>query len=304
LERNNFHVEEVDFGPLAKLPSLTHCQALIVAGPRVAVSPGTAARVLEYLRNNGHLLLILPPNLSETGEVAASGLESVLAAAAIESTREIVLETESELVLPVGVGGDVYLATPQSHEITRLLSSDGEVKQRVLMQMPQSFKVDSSTFARSVLVSSAGSRGIKIPGRLADPGALQAVLDEGTRGEHVLAAAAQLDPKDGAGVAPRLVVVGSLAPFVDSTLRGAAHYGSTLFVDGVMAWLAGEAVLVDIPEKAAHEATLSLTEESLGEVSRYVLLYMPGTALLLGVIILLKRRSTEKSSRQATEQKS
>jgi nitrate reductase gamma subunit len=68
-----------------------------------------------------------------------------------------------------------------------------------------------------------------------------------------------------------------------------------------MGWLVGEPALVDIPEKPAHDATLNLTEDSLAEVSRYVLLYMPGTALLVALIILLKRRATEKSSRNPSE---
>jgi nitrate reductase gamma subunit len=58
--------------------------------------------------------------------------------------------------------------------------------------------------------------------------------------------------------------------------------------------------LIDIPKKPAHEATLSLTEDSLTEVTRYVLFYMPGTAALVAIIILLKRRATEKSSREAS----
>jgi hypothetical protein len=36
----------------------------------------------------------------------------------------------------------------------------------------------------------------------------------------------------------------------------------------------------------------------VGEVQRYVLLYMPGAALGLGVLILLRRRSTERRSRR------
>lgn len=306
LERNNFHVSEVDFGPLAKAPSLEHCQALILAGPRIAVAASVAAKIQEYLKNHGHLLLILQPTLTERGKVAATGLESVLALAGIEVTREVVLETQSELILPLGIGGDVFLATPKSHEITRLFAQTGQVQHRVLVQLPQSFTIGGSSVAAAVLTSSERSRGVPDPGRLMDPNALQEVLAAGTSDEHIVAVAAQLTSPTNASPeksaeASRLVVVGSLAPFVDTTLREAGHYGSRLFVDSMIGWLAGEAALVDIPEKPAHEATLRLTEDSLGEVSRYVLLYMPGTALLVAAIILLKRRAAEKSSRDASE---
>jgi hypothetical protein len=192
------------------------------------------------------------------------------------------------------------LATPKSHELTRLFVQSGEVQHRVLLQMPQSFNIETSSVASAILVSSERSRGVADPGRLLDPTMVQAVLSAGTPGEHVLAVAAQLDVKTPGG-GSRLVVVGSLAPFVDTSLREAGHYGSRLFVDSVMGWLVGEPALVDIPEKPAHDATLNLTEDSLAEVSRYVLLYMPGTALLVALIILLKRRATEKSSRNPSE---
>jgi hypothetical protein len=303
LERNNFQVSEVDFGPLAKPPNLEHCQALIMAGPRVAVPSNVATRIEEYFRNRGHLLLILPPTLTETGAVATTGLEPVLAAAGIDASRQIVLETRSELVLPLGIGGDVFLATPKSHELTRLFAHSAEVQHRVLMQMPQSFRIETSSVASAVLVSSERSRAVTDPGRLLDPTIVQAVLSAGTPGEHILAVAAQLaSPSQEGG--SRLVVVGSLAPFVDTSLREAGHYGSRLFVDSVMGWLAGGPALIDIPEKPAHEATLNLTEDSLTEVNRYVLLYMPGTAVLVALIILLKRRATEKSSRNTAGERS
>ena len=53
-----------------------------------------------------------------------------------------------------------------------------------------------------------------------------------------------------------------------------------------------------MPEKPEREVGLSLSEESLGEVMRYVLLYMPGAAGLLGAFVLLRRRSLERASRR------
>jgi hypothetical protein len=92
-----------------------------------------------------------------------------------------------------------------------------------------------------------------------------------------------------------------VAPFLDACRRDPGHYGSRVLVDRGLGWLAGEPAMVDIPEKPAHEAGLSLTEDSLSEVNRYVLLYMPITALLVGIIVLLKRRATEKASRNVSE---
>ena len=53
-----------------------------------------------------------------------------------------------------------------------------------------------------------------------------------------------------------------------------------------------------MPEKTEHEVGLSLSEGTLGEVLRYVLIYMPGCAAALGAFVLLRRRSVEKKSRK------
>jgi hypothetical protein len=48
--------------------------------------------------------------------------------------------------------------------------------------------------------------------------------------------------------------------------------------------------LVSLPPKPARQVGLRLTEASLSEVARYVLLYMPLTALLIGALSLYRRR--------------
>jgi hypothetical protein len=57
--------------------------------------------------------------------------------------------------------------------------------------------------------------------------------------------------------------------------------------------------MISVPEKPEREVGLSLSEESLGEVMRYVLLYMPGAAGLLGAFVLLRRRNLERAARRS-----
>jgi hypothetical protein len=73
--------------------------------------------------------------------------------------------------------------------------------------------------------------------------------------------------------------------------------GTRRFVEGSASWLAAQPSLVSVPEKASHPAGLFLTEEALSEIQRYVLLYVPLTVLILGALVLLKRRveDTERS---------
>jgi hypothetical protein len=61
-------------------------------------------------------------------------------------------------------------------------------------------------------------------------------------------------------------------------------------VESALAWLLSRPQLVNSSEKPERQVNLRFTEKSMTEVARYVLLYMPATALCLGGIILLRRR--------------
>jgi nitrate reductase gamma subunit len=71
-----------------------------------------------------------------------------------------------------------------------------------------------------------------------------------------------------------------------------------LLVESSVAWVAARPAIVSVPEKPARAVGLALTEESLGEILRYVLIYMPGTAALVGFMLLYRRRAQEKRSRR------
>ena len=92
----------------------------------------------------------------------------------------------------------------------------------------------------------------------------------------------------------------SAGPALGRSFRDAARIGDRLLVENSLSWAAARPAIVNVPEKPARAVGLALTEESLGEVLRYVLLYMPGAAALAGLLLLLRRRAQEKSSRQAT----
>jgi hypothetical protein len=89
---------------------------------------------------------------------------------------------------------------------------------------------------------------------------------------------------------PRLVVLGTPSVawsrnFVDPSLLPAS-----LLVENAFAWLGARPALVSVPERKAKVLGLNLTEGSRAEVLRYVLVYMPGTAGLLGLLVLVRRR--------------
>jgi hypothetical protein len=123
---------------------------------------------------------------------------------------------------------------------------------------------------------------------------------EGPHAERVLAMAVELPRRAGSKEkhGARLVVAGSSDLPRARSFRDPALAGDRLLVENALSWAAARPPIVSVPEKPARELGLALTEDSLGEVLRYVLIYMPATAALLGAMILLGRRSREKSSRR------
>jgi hypothetical protein len=96
---------------------------------------------------------------------------------------------------------------------------------------------------------------------------------------------------------PRAVVLGTasvLQPLnwaEPPTDRGAAY-----LVESAVSWLAAQPIVLDIPDKPAGLGAIRISDEARTDIWRYVLLYVPGSAALLGIAVALRRRSTEGSA--------
>src|SRR5690606_19201532 len=99
----------------------------------------------------------------------------------------------------------------------------------------------------------------------------------------------------------RIVVDGAANHLWSRNWRDPALFGTRLLAENILAWLADRPALVSVPERPRFAASLTLTDESLGEIQRYVLIYMPLTAALGGLLILLGRRRSEQLSRKREE---
>jgi hypothetical protein len=161
----------------------------------------------------------------------------------------------------------------------------------------------ASTKPVALLETSNQAFSLKDIRRFMDVGEVPSAEQADSKGPFVVAYAVELPSRAGKTQtqthASRLVVAGSANLAWSRNWREPTLLGNRLFMESALAWLAARAPLVSVPEKAAAPIGLSLSEESLGEVWRYVLLYMPGAAVLLGVYVLLRRRSVERKSRRA-----
>jgi hypothetical protein len=237
------------------------------------------------------------PLFGDDKRVAPSGLERLAELAGIRIAPTIVFENDPSRRLPRG-SGEVFFATPVEHAATRgLVLEGGKVELRVVVSESRSLELQPNGKAQPLLKSSPEAFALEDVSAVLDGGAPA----DAPRAERVLAMAAELPLPAGSKEkhGPRLVVAGSADLPRARSFRDPALAGDRLLVENAIAWAAARPAIVNVPEKPARELGLALTEESLGEVIRYVLLYMPGTAALVGLFILLGRRAKEKRSRAA-----
>jgi hypothetical protein len=298
LEKSNFEVTAQDLA--APGSSLAECSLLIVPGPAVEVDSFAATRIADFIKAGGSAYVLVPPVVGENRRVQRSGLEPIGALIGVDFGQDFILETDAALRLPRGAG-EVFFATPLQHEVTRGLEREGvKIDSRVLVSSAQSLRILANSPAKPLLASSDKSLSLRDLGPLLDPSRKDDPVENSAHGSYTLAVAAELPKPAGSSAkyGPRVVLVGTANLVWGRNYSDSSLYGDRLFSENVLSWLSSRPTLVSVPEKTAHEVGLSLSEGSLGEVLRYVLIYMPGCAAALGVFVMLRRRSIEKKSRQ------
>jgi len=298
LEKSNFEVIAVDLA--APASPLADCTVLVVPGPSVAVDDAAATRIVAYIQAGGSAYVLSAPVLGEDKRVQRSGLEPVAKLIGVEFGQDFILETDAALRLPRGAG-EVFFATPQAHEVTRGLEREGvKIDSRVLVSGAQSLRISGNSPAKALLASSDKALSLRDLSALLDPNHKDDPIERATRSSFTLAVAAEL-PKPAGSTAkygPRVVLVGAANLVWARNYSDSSLYGDRLFSENALSWLSSRPTLVSVPEKTEHDVGLSLSEGTLGEVLRYVLIYMPGCSAALGTFVLMRRRSIEKRSRK------
>lgn len=291
LLKNNFEPESVDAA--SPRASFAGCQALVVATPELEIGAETAARIASYVRDGGSAVLLLGPTLSEGRDVRPSGLESVLSLAGVTLGRDLIIEQEEAQRLPRG-SGELFFAKLRAHPVTRgILHDDDKLSSRVLVVQARSMRVDEG--AALLLETSEQAVALRDLRALDDPNG-QAGAERRSFG---LAAAREL-PKPASSQAShgaRLFVSGASNLAWNRNFQDPALYGNRRLIENALSWVAARPTMISVAEKPERELGLSLSEESLSEVLRYVLLYMPASAGLIGAFVLLRRRNLERRSR-------
>jgi gliding motility-associatede transport system auxiliary component len=309
LEKSNYEPVSVD--ATAPQVSYADCVAVVVATPEREFGAEEARRLAEYVQRGGNALLLLSPNVGEGGKVRGSGLEPVLELAGVKLARDVVLERDKAERLPSG-SGELFFAKLRPHPITRgVLHEDDKLSSRVLVA--QSRSLEASEGAALVMESSSSAIALDDLSPLGN-GPQRGEVDEGLVPKSFAVAAARERPLPASGESgrhasgrlssptehgARLFVSGASNLAWNRNFQDPALYGNQRLIENAISWAAARPSMLNVPEKAEREVGVSLSEESLDEVQRYVLLYMPASSGLLAAFVLLRRRNDERRSRRA-----
>ncbi len=296
LLKNNYEPVSVD----ATSPKANYadCVAVVVPTPELEFGTDEARRLGDYVRGGGSALLLLGPTLGDSSRIRGTGLESVLELASVSVGRDVVFEEDEAQRLPRG-SGELFFAKLRPHAITRgVLHEDDKLSSRVLVVQARS--VGTSGGATLLMESSANALALKDLHALGDATKPEDAAQGTEHKSFGLAAARELPATAGSSAShgARLFVTGANNLAWNRNFQDPSLYGNRRLIENAISWAAARPSMLSVPEKPEREVGLSLSEDSLGEVLRYVLFYMPAAAGLIGGFVLLRRRNVERQSRQ------
>jgi hypothetical protein len=280
------------------------CAVAVIAGPRGEFSKEEEARLKTYLLEGGSLLAAISPinAASESGMVSA-GVAGALAPFGIALDDDLVFEREPQAVIPQS--HDIrFFVEPKPHPVTAALvrSAENRDPPRVSVHFTRSLKhvaPPGAAPAVDLAVTSDKAFGVTSISGAAD---WNEAPEKGTKdlaGPLAVAMASER-PKTSprAPHGPRAVVIGTGSAMIEQNWREPTPVrGMAFLVENAISWLASKPEILDVPQRPTVAAGVRIDEGARAEVRRYVLIFMPLAAALLGIAVALRRRATEGAPR-------
>ncbi|KYG05755.1 hypothetical protein BE21_38700, partial [Sorangium cellulosum] len=314
LNKNNYEVVELGGGrgghdhvddepgaaPEAPAPEadLGRCRVLVLAEPTQPVPPGDVARYRAFIEKGGSALLAIGPVPDESDQRYVDlGLAGLLAVAGVELRSDFVFELDPKLRSTQGFG-ETFSPVVRPHPITEGLVKAADQGLGPVITVASSLAPAASgpVAPAPLLVTSDKAFGmVDFFGWARDPSEPKP-RDGDHPGPLTVAYAAELPKPAGSSAAhgPRVVVVSSPSALYAANWQSPELRGTAVFVESALSWLAASPPMLDIPDKPAVTAGLRLSEDALAGVFRYVVVYMPLAAALLGLAVHLSRRGSER----------
>jgi hypothetical protein len=307
LEKDNYEVTTVDTTEANAFEPFKGCALVVVAGPRGPLGKEEEGRLKTYLMTGGNLLACVSPitGAGATG-LDPPGLAEALAPFGIGLDEDVVLEKDPKLKIPGQ--RTAFFVGAKAHAVSSALVEEGTQKPpkiivglgiadpRALTRSMHVVSPPGAAPATDVLVTSRSAFGLaSVVGADSWPEDGPPSSPTDVPGPLVLAMASErpkLSPSAPHG--PRVVVIGGASVLLEHNWREPAPvHGAAYLVENAISWLTARPAILDVPAKPAVAAGLRISDESRDELRRYVLIYMPLAAALLGLAVGLRRRSTE-----------
>ena len=299
LAKNNYEVVEVagDHGHDGEPPvDLKTCRVLIIAGPTQPLPPEEVARFRAYIEQGGSALIAVgqEPNAADEGFLDLK-LGDLLALGGVRLGRDYVFELDPRRRSSQGFG-ETFTPALRPHPITEGLIKAEESGLAVVLTMASSLEPIPESAPAPLLVTSDQAFGMADFFTWAKAPSPPAPSASDKRGPRMLATAMELRKPAGSSAphGPRVVVIGSAGAIVGANWSIDELRGTAIFVESAITWLAARPAMLDIPQKPSVMTGLRVSEESVTEIFRYVVVYMPLAAALLGAAVFLRRRGTER----------
>jgi hypothetical protein len=302
LTKDNYDVAEIPSlrQDSAAAATLAGCRVLVIAGPSERVPPEDAAAIRAYFEGGGSVLVAAGPVPDgDAQRLVRLGLDDVLGAAGLRLRDDFVFETDPAHRAAQGFG-ETILPIPAPHAITEGLLHAAERGMPIGLTVASSLVPTGASVAAPapLLTTSDKAFGMVDFFAWAKSPTAPTRSEQDHKGPLWVAAATELPKKAGSDAphGPRLVAIGSASALFGPTFRNDELRGTRLFVESAISWLAARPAIVDIPSKPSVPAGLRLDESSLAAIFRYVVVFIPAAAMLLGVAVHLRRRDTERKS--------
>jgi ABC-type uncharacterized transport system involved in gliding motility auxiliary subunit len=275
LEARGMRSVPLNFAQVSAVPE--HTDLVVLASPALALAPGAVQALVNYVQGGGNLLWLTEPANDSLGlkpladALGVQILPGVLvdgsgAALGLHDPRMIALGDYQ----PQAITRGFTLTTlfPQTSALAQVAKSGWAVTP-FLRTGPQSWTEFQP-------IDNAGTSDIRFD---ADMGELKGPLDFGF-------ALSRLSPSPDKSE-QRVVVIGD-GDFLSNTFLG--NGGNRALGERVFDWMLGDDKLVDLPPRGAPDRLLEISQAELNALSFGFLLALPLLLLLIGALIVWRRR--------------
>ena len=280
LAENSVKFEKLQLEGLAGIPA--DGNLLVIAGPRQILPAAVLEKIDRYLKQGGRLFALFNVNTA----ARQTGLEGTLADWGVAVGRNLVLDEDHaesvnkldmvisrfsshRLSVPL-VGSGLYLIAPRTIERNQAATRGSDAPQvEVLAQTSPGGRVVSN-------LRLDGSYS-KSPDDLVDSVSLMVAVERG--------GVRNVSAERGA---TRMVVTGDSFFLANASIEKLANHE---FASHAINWLlAREELLVPIPPRPIKEYKLTVSGAQMTALQWILLVGLPGSALLLGALVWLRRR--------------